>query len=66
MFGDIFGGVLSLVFVLALYGLPLLILAWIVRTFALMRRDQQRLLTLVESIEAEVRAHGDRQRWGKP
>jgi hypothetical protein len=29
-----------------------------------MRRDQQRLLNLIASIELEVRAQGDRSRWG--
>jgi hypothetical protein len=63
---EILGGVFGYLVTLLMVGLPLFVLAWLVRTLALMRRDQQRLVEMVGSIEAEVRAQGDRQRWGKP
>lgn len=61
---DFLGAALFLMFQLAAFVLPLLVLAWFVRTLAQMRRDQARLLALVASIEAELRARGDRERWG--
>lgn len=64
MLGDILSGIVAVLMAVGAYGIPLLILAWFVRTFALMRRDQQRMLNLLTSIEPEVRAHGDRSRWG--
>lgn len=62
--GEILGGIAGVILVVVLYGMPMLVLAWFVRTFALMRRDQQRMLELLASIESEVRAHGTRARWG--
>ena len=64
MLGDILGGIVLVLMAVGVYGIPMLVLAWFVRTFALMRRDQQRMLDLLASIESEVRAHGDRSRWG--
>jgi hypothetical protein len=64
MIGGIAGGIVTVLLMIGIYGIPMLIVAWLVRTFALMRRDQQRMLDLLASIESEVRAHGNRSRWG--
>lgn len=41
--------------ILLVYAFPLLLLAWLVRTFSHMRQDQVRMLQLVSSIKAELR-----------
>lgn len=58
----------SLVFILAplvTLVLPLVLLAWLVRTVVAMRRDQATMVRLLASIESEVRAFGDRERWSQ-
>lgn len=62
---DIFSGIASVLVGIAIYALPLFVLGWFVRSVALMRRDQQRLIGLIESIEAELRAMANRERWGR-
>lgn len=63
---EVLGSIAQVLMVLVLYGMPFLLIGWFVRTFAQMRHDQQRLLQLIVSIESEVRAQGDRSRWGHP
>jgi hypothetical protein len=54
----IFGSFTFLLVILISWAIPLLIIAWLIRTFSHMRRDQVRMLELVSSIEAELRGRG--------
>jgi len=55
------GAVGFLLLVVLVYLAPLVIVVWLVRTLASMRRDQARLVALVESIETEMRTRAARK-----
>lgn len=43
--------------------LPLVLLGWALHVLRQMQNEQRQMLLLVASIEAELRARGDRERW---
>lgn len=60
------GPVVLILIQIVTIALPILVLVWFVRTLMDIRREQAQLVTLVASIEAELRARGDRDRWDPP